>query len=84
MPFFHFAGLNALDVFDMLTFNEDSDDKKLGKLLEKFEAYCILYRSIMWEQHIFNTRNQKFIDEHVSNRLHKKPRHVFQDLMKAS
>ena len=38
MPFCHFAGLDALDVFTMLTFNEDSDDKELGKLLEKFEA----------------------------------------------
>ena len=45
--FLHFAGLNALDVFEMLIFNEDSDDKKLGKLLEKFKAYCILHRSIM-------------------------------------
>ena len=28
-------------LFKLLTVNEDGDDKKLDKLLEKFEAYCI-------------------------------------------
>ena len=57
--FLQLAGPDALDVFNTLTFENEGDAKKLDKLLEKFEAYCIPRKNITWERHVFNTRNQK-------------------------
>ena len=39
--FLHLVGLDALDIFNTLTFENEGDAQKLDKLLEKFEAYCI-------------------------------------------
>lgn len=47
--FLHLAGPEALEVFNTLSFDNDGDDKKLDKLIEKFQAFCI---HITWERHV--------------------------------
>ncbi len=54
----HLAGPDALEVFNTFSFATPGDDKKLDKVLEKFEAHCIPRTNVTWERHIFNTRNQ--------------------------
>ena len=66
--FLHIAGPEALEIFNTLSFDDAGDDKKLDKLVEKFEAYCIPRKNITWERHVFNTRNQQpgeSIDQYV-------------------
>ena len=68
--FLHLAGPDALEVFNTLTFATAGDDKKLDKVMEKFEGYCKPRKNITWERHIFNSRNQKpgeTIDEYVTD-----------------
>ena len=57
--FLHLAGPEALEIFNTFTFDNPGDNKKLDKLVEKFEAYCIPHKSITWERHLFNIRNQQ-------------------------
>ena len=57
--FLHIAGPEALEIFNTLSFYNAGDDKKLDKLVEKFEAYCIPRKNVTWERHVFNTRNQQ-------------------------
>ena len=68
--FLHLAGPDALEVFNTLSFDNAGDDKKLGKLIEKFEAYCIPRSNVTWERHVFNTRNQQIgenVDQYVTD-----------------
>ena len=37
----------------------DGDDKKLEKVIVKFEIYCMPRKNVTWERHIFNTRDQQ-------------------------
>lgn len=48
--FLHVAGPEALDVFNTFSFDSAGDEKKLSKLMEKFEAYCIPRKNITWVQ----------------------------------
>ena len=57
--FLHLAGPEALEVFNTLSFDSEADKKKLNKLVEKFEAYCIPRKNVTWERHVFNTHNQQ-------------------------
>jgi hypothetical protein len=46
------------------------DDKKLVKVIEKFETYCMPRKNVTWERHIFNTRDQQpgeAIDQYVTD-----------------
>ena len=47
--FLHIAGPEALEVFNPLTFDSPGDERKLDKLVEKFEAYCIPRKNVTWE-----------------------------------
>ena len=81
--FLHLAGPDALDVFNMLTFEHEGDAQKLDKLPVRFEAYCIPRKNIKWERHVFNTRNQKpgeTIDEYVTVLRSKAKTREFGDL----
>ena len=63
-------GPEALEIFNTLSFDNAGDDKKLDKLVEKFEAYCIPRKNVTWERHVFNTRNQQpgeSIDQYVTD-----------------
>jgi hypothetical protein len=57
--FLHIAGQDALEVFKTFTWDTDGDDKKLAKVIEKFETYCMPRKNVTWERHIFNTRDQQ-------------------------
>ena len=68
--FLHLAGPEALEVFNTLSFDNPGDEKKLDKLVEKFEAYCIPRKNVTWERHVFNTRNQQpgeSVDQYVTD-----------------
>ena len=46
------------------------DAKKVGKIFEKFKAYCTPHKNVMWDIHIFNGRNQlpgETIDHYVTD-----------------
>ncbi len=68
--FLHLAGPEVLEVFNTLSFDVPGDEKKLNKLIEKFEAQCIPRKNLTWERHVFNTRNQQpgeTIDQYVTD-----------------
>ena len=68
--FLHLAGPEALEVFNTLSFDSAGDEKKLDKVIEKFEAYCIPRKNVTWERHVFNTRNQRpgeTIDQYITD-----------------
>ena len=68
--FLHLAGPEALEVFNTLSFDNAGDEKKLDKLVEKFEAYCIPRKNVTWERHVFNIRNQQpgeTVDQYVTD-----------------
>ena len=63
-------GPEALEVFNTLSFDNAGDEKKLDKVIEKFEAYCIPRKNVTWERHAFNTRNQRpgeTIDQYITD-----------------
>jgi len=81
--FLHLAGPEALEVFNTLTFDAAGDEKKISKLLEKLEAYCIPRKNLTWERHVFNTRNQQpgeSIDQYVTDLRNKAKTCEFGDL----
>ena len=41
--------------YNTLTWESPGDEKKIDKILETFEEYCIPQKNITWERHIFNT-----------------------------
>ena len=53
--FLHLASPQALEVFNKLTIDNAGGEKKLSKLSEKFEVYCILRKNLTWDRHVFNT-----------------------------
>ena len=66
----HFAGPEALEIYNTFTWTEEGDKKKIYKILENFEEYCTPRKNITWERHIFNTRAQKLgenIDQYTTD-----------------
>ena len=57
--FLHLAGQDAREVFNTFMWETIGDDKKVDKIIEKFESYCTPRKNITWERHVFNSRNQK-------------------------
>ena len=75
--------LDALEVYNMFSWEDAGDKSKVVKILEKFEAYCVPRRNIMWERHVFNTRNQhdgKIINQYVAHHKTKAQTCEFKDL----
>jgi len=55
----HYAGPEALDIYNTFTLTEESDQKKIDNILEIFlKNIAPLVKNITWERHIFNTRTQ--------------------------
>ena len=54
----HIIGTDSLEIFNTFTWEENGDDKKVDKILEKFEEYCKPRKNIVFERHLFNTRTQ--------------------------
>ena len=69
----HVIGPDAIEIFNTFRWNEEGDnegdDKKMSKVLSKFEKYCTPKCNVTYERHQFNTRNQKegeSIDSYVT------------------
>ena len=66
----HLAGPDALEVFNTFSFETPGDEKKVDKVLEKFDVHCEPRKNVTWERHVFNTRNQQpgeTIDQYVTD-----------------
>ena len=62
--------LHALEIYNTFTWTTEGDNKKIEKILEKFEEYCTPRKNITLERHIFNTRVQRTgetIDQYVTD-----------------
>ena len=69
----HVIGPDAIEIFNTFRWNQEGDtpgdDKKLDKVLSKFEKYCSPKSNLTYERHQFNTRNQndgESIDSYVT------------------
>ena len=70
----HVIGPDAVEIFNSFKWNEDrdtaGDDKKVDKILGKYEMYCSLQCNVTYERHQFNIRNQnegESIDAYVTS-----------------
>ena len=58
----HVIGPDTVEIFNTFKWNEDvvtaGDDKKVDKVLGKYEKYCCLQFNVTYERHQFNIRNQ--------------------------
>ena len=66
----HFAGPEAIEIYNAFSWETDGDEKNISKILEKFENYCTPRKNITLERHIFNTRTQQpgeSIDHYVTD-----------------
>ncbi|XP_062610112.1 uncharacterized protein LOC134271904 [Saccostrea cucullata] len=57
--FLHLIGEDALEVYNNFQFAQNEDEKKLDKIIEKFEAYCMPKKNTTYERHKFFTLMQK-------------------------
>ena len=57
--FLHCIGSEALKTFNGFSFDDESDRKKLDKVIEKFEEYTVGRINETFERYRFNSRNQK-------------------------
>ena len=59
ITFLHFAGSEALDVYNSFQWNEDGDNLGIAEIMEKFERYCNPGKNLTFERHSFLTRRQQ-------------------------
>ena len=62
-------GNDAIDVFNTLTWDAEGDDKKIDKVLQKFEEHCEPRKNISYERFKFFSRAQESgetIDQYVT------------------
>ncbi|XP_046573846.1 uncharacterized protein K02A2.6-like [Haliotis rubra] len=55
-------GSETLDILDGLQFDSENDRRKVEKILDKLEAYCIGETNETWERFNFNKRNQEHFE----------------------
>jgi len=70
----HVVRMDVLEVNNAFSWEDTGDKNKVMKILEKFEAYCVPWRNITWERHVFNTQNQH--PSSMSQTSKAKPKHV--------
>ena len=56
--FLHVIGPDALEIYNTFTWENEGDEKKLSKIVEKFASYCNPKKNVAYERHIFNKRMQ--------------------------
>ena len=49
----HVAGSEALEVYNTFQWDEDDDNTKVVKIMEKFERYCNPRKNLTFERHSF-------------------------------
>ncbi|KAK3093011.1 hypothetical protein FSP39_010012 [Pinctada imbricata] len=58
----HVIGPDAIEIFNTFSWTEEGDsagdNKKVDKVLAKFEKYCNPRKNVAYERHVFNTRTQ--------------------------
>ena len=65
----HVVGPEALEIYNTFSWENEGDENKVVKIMEKFQAYCSPQKNITWERHIFNTCNQEVgetIDQYIT------------------
>ena len=70
MTLLHVAGSEALEVYNTFQWDEDDDNTKLDKIMEKFERYCNPWKNLTFERHSFFSGNQlegESIDAYVTD-----------------
>ena len=66
----HVAGPEALEVYNTFTWEEEADKRKVAKIMEQFESYCMPRKNVVWERHVFNCRTQQpgeTVDQYVTD-----------------
>ena len=53
MTLLHVAGSEALEVYNKFQWDADDDNKKVDKIMEKFERYCNPRKNFTFERHPF-------------------------------
>jgi len=53
--FLHVASLEALEVYNTFSWENEDDKNKVDKIVEKFNTYCTPRKNITWERHVFDT-----------------------------
>ena len=79
----HVVGPDALELYNMFSWEQADYKNKVTKILEKFEGYCIPRRNITWERHVFNTHNKhdrETINQYVADLKTKALTCEFKDL----
>ena len=83
MTLLHVAGSEALEVYNTFQWDEDEDNMKIEKIMEKFERYCNPRKNLTFERHSFFSRNQlegESIDAYVTDLRNKASRCEFPEL----
>ena len=85
MTLLHVAGSEALEVYNTFQWDEDEDEDntKVEKIMEKFERYCNPRKNLTFELHSFFSRNQlegESIDAYVTDLRNKASRCEFAEL----
>ncbi|XP_067045916.1 uncharacterized protein [Acropora muricata] len=83
MTLLHMAGSEALEVYNTFQWDEDEDNTKVEKIMEKFERYCNPQKNQTFERHSFFSRNQlegESIDVYVTDLRNKASRCEFAEL----
>jgi len=52
-------GNDAYDIFRSLEFKTPADRKKIDKVIEAFETFCVGAVNVTYERHVFNKRQQE-------------------------
>ena len=58
MTLLHVAGSETLEVYNTFQWDENEDNTKVEKIMEKFERYCNPRKNLTFERHSFFSRNQ--------------------------
>ena len=69
VTFLTIIGNDAIDVFDTLTWDSVGDDKKIEKVIQKFEEFCEPRKNVSYQQYKFFCRAQESdetIDQYVT------------------
>ena len=53
MTLLHVAGSEALEVYNTFQWDEDDDNTKVDKIMEKFERYGNPRKNLAFERHFF-------------------------------
>lgn len=56
------VGDEAFDVYDTLVWQNEGDNKKIDKVIEKFDKFCEPKKNMSYERYVFFTRAQEKIE----------------------